>query len=317
MNMRLKNSSAAAVAPALQLPPQQIKTKPAQSRLRAVPRKGAVPAEPPAKPMAVSGTLHTRTTAKAGATTKLAAAQQSAIMARRDRVVLEHLPLVKAIAIRVHENLPVHVDVDDLVHAGILGLFDAASKFNPEKQVAFSSYAKHRIKGAILDSLRQLDWASRDLRRRHKQVEAATRELAATLQRTPTESEIAQKLGVDVERWRQMMVDLRSVGLISASSRTAEHDDLPAPDFPSKPETQPDNMCSREQMRSVLGVAMKTLPERYQKVVFLYYTNEMTMKEIGGILGINESRVSQIHKSALEKMQVVLQANGIDSVHAF
>jgi RNA polymerase sigma factor FliA len=242
---------------------------------------------------------------------------QATKIARRDRIVLEHLPLVKAIAVRVHENLPVHVDLDDLVHAGVLGLFDAASKFNPDKQVAFSSYAKHRIKGAILDSLRQLDWASRDLRRRHKQVEAATRELSATLQRTPTESEIAEKLGVDVDRWRQMMVDLRSVGLISASSRTAEHDDLPAPDFPSKPETQPDNMCSREQMRSVLGVAMKTLPDRYQKVVFLYYTNEMTMKEIGGILGINESRVSQIHKSALEKMQVVLQANGIDSAHAF
>ena len=193
--------------------------------------------------------------------TKATPSSQAAKNARRDRIVLEHLPLVKAIAVRVHENLPVHVDLDDLVHAGVLGLFDAASKFNPEKQVAFSSYAKHRIKGAILDSLRQLDWASRDLRRRHKQVEAATRELAATLQRTPTESEIAQKLGVDVERWRQMMVDLRSVGLISASSRTAEHDDLPAPDFPSKPETQPDNMCSREQMRSVLGVAMKTLPE--------------------------------------------------------
>jgi RNA polymerase sigma factor FliA len=242
---------------------------------------------------------------------------QAAKTARRDRIVLEHLPLVKAIAIRVHENLPVHVDLDDLVHAGVLGLFDAAGKFNPEKQVAFASYAKHRIKGAILDSLRQLDWASRDLRRRHKQVEAATRELSATLQRTPTESEVAQKLGIEVERWRQMMVDLRSVGLISASSRTAEHDDLPAPDFPSKPETQPDNMCSHQQMRSVLGVAMKTLPDRYQKVVFLYYTNEMTMKEIGGILGINESRVSQIHKSALEKMQVVLQANGIDSVRAF
>jgi RNA polymerase sigma factor for flagellar operon FliA len=250
--------------------------------------------------------------------TKIQAAKlQAAKTARRDRIVLEHLPLVKAIAIRVHENLPVHVDLDDLVHAGVLGLFDAAGKFNPDKQVAFSSYAKHRIKGAILDSLRQLDWASRDLRRRHKQVEAATRELAATLQRTPTESEVAQKLGIEVERWRQMMVDLRSVGLISASSRTAEHDDLPAPDFPSKPETQPDHMCSHEQMRSVLGVAMKTLPERYQKVVFLYYTNEMTMKEIGGILGINESRVSQIHKSALEKMQVVLQANGIDSVRAF
>jgi len=248
---------------------------------------------------------------------KTKTAGQASKIAIRDRIVLEHLPLVKAIAVRVHENLPVHVDLDDLVHAGVLGLFDAASKFNAEKQVAFSSYAKHRIKGAILDSLRQLDWASRDLRRRHKQVEAATRELSATLQRNPTEAEIAEKLGVEIERWRQMMVDLRSIGLISASTRAPEQEDLPALDFPSKPETQPDNMCSRQQMRSVLSVAMKTLPERYQKIVFLYYTNEMTMKEIGGIMGINESRVSQIHKCALEKMQLVLQANGIDSVHAF
>lgn len=244
-------------------------------------------------------------------------AKEAARTTKRDRVVLEHLPLVKAIAVRVHENLPVHVDLDDLVHAGILGLFDAASKYNPDKKVVFSSYAKHRIKGAILDSLRQLDWASRDLRRRHKQVEAVTRDLAATLQRNPTEQEIADKLGVEVERWRQMMVDLRSVGLVSASTRANDQEDLPAPDFPSKPETQPDRMCARQQLRSVLTDAMKTLPERYQKVVLLYYTNEMTMKEIGGLLGINESRVSQIHKSALEKMAVVLQSNGISSPHAF
>jgi RNA polymerase sigma factor for flagellar operon FliA len=224
---------------------------------------------------------------------------------------------VKAIAIRVHENLPVHVDLDDLVHAGILGLFDAANKYNPEKQVVFSSYAKHRIKGAILDSLRQLDWASRDMRRRHKQVEAATRDLSSTLQRAPTEAEIAAKLGMDVDRWRTMMLDLRNVGLVSASTRSNENEDLPAPDFPGKPEAQPDSICAREQLRGVLGEAMKTLPERYQKVVVLYYTNEMTMKEIGGVLGINESRVSQIHKSALEKMMVVLQANGIQSSQAF
>ena len=236
---------------------------------------------------------------------------------KRDRVVLEHLPLVKAIAVRVYENLPVHVDLDDLVHAGILGLFDAATKYDPEKQVVFSSYAKHRIKGAILDSLRQLDWASRDLRRRHKQLEAATRDLAAELQRMPTEAEIAARLGVDVDRWRQMMLDLRSVGLVSASTRSADNEDMPAPDFPGKPESQPDSMCAREQLRSVLATAMQTLPERYKKVVVLYYTNEMTMKEIGGVLGINESRVSQIHKSALEKMNVVLQGNGIHNCSAF
>src|SRR6266571_4312772 len=111
--------------------------------------------------------------------------------ATRDSIVLNHLPLVKAIAVRVHENLPVHVDLDDLVHAGVLGLFDAATKYNPAKKVAFHSYAKYRIKGAILDSLRQLDWASRDLRKRQKLVEAITRELATKLERTPTEAEIA------------------------------------------------------------------------------------------------------------------------------
>ena len=274
--------------------------------------KPATPRAVPVKPMGVSSTLHA-----AAAQPKSGSAQQAARLARRDRVVLEHLPLVKAIAVRVHENLPVHVDLDDLVHAGILGLFDAANKFNPDKQVVFSSYAKHRIKGAILDSLRQLDWASRDMRRRHKQVEAATRDLSATLQRAPTESEVAAKLGMDVDRWRTMMLDLRNVGLVSASTRANENEDLPAPDFPSKPETQPDSICAREQLRSVLGVAMKTLPERYQKVVLLYYTNEMTMKEIGGVLGINESRVSQIHKSALEKMNVALQATGIKSSQAF
>ena len=236
---------------------------------------------------------------------------------QRDKVILEHLPLVKAIAVRVHENLPVHVDLDDLVHAGILGLFDAVTKYNPAKKVAFSSYAKHRIKGAILDSLRQLDWASRDLRRRHKQVEAATRSLAATLQRNPTEAEVAERLGVEENRWRQMMIDLRNVGLISASRRSNDSDDLPPPEFPGKPESQPDRMCVREQLREMLSSAMQTLPARYRKVVVLYYSNEMTMKEIGGILGINESRVSQIHKSALEKMAIVLESNGIHSSNAF
>jgi len=299
--MTMKSNTAAAVPVTM----RPIPSSHPKARVRAT----------PVKPMGVAATLHAP--GNHTATKQSSSAQQAARLARRDRVVLEHLPLVKAIAVRVHENLPVHVDLDDLVHAGILGLFDAANKYNPEKQVVFSSYAKHRIKGAILDSLRQLDWASRDMRRRHKQVEAATRDLASALQRNPTEAEVAEKLGMDVDRWRTMMLDLRNVGLISASTRSNENEDLPAPDFPSKPETQPDSICAREQLRSVLGDAMKTLPDRYQKVVVLYYTKEMTMKEIGGILGINESRVSQIHKSALEKMMTVLQQNGITSSQAF
>jgi RNA polymerase sigma factor FliA len=302
MTMSYKAAAAAATAPVTSIGPA------GSAPLRTA-RRTARGSSVPVKPMGTAVTPHSAHPRPA--------VMPSAKLARRDRVVLEHLPLVKAIAVRVHENLPVHVDLDDLIHAGILGLFDAANKYNPEKQVVFSSYAKHRIKGAILDSLRQLDWASRDMRRRHKQVEAATRDLSSRLQRAPTEAEVAEKLGMDVDRWRTMMLDLRNVGLISASTRSNEGDDLPAPDFPSNPETQPDSICAREQLRSVLTVAMKTLPERYQKVVLLYYTNEMTMKEIGGVLGINESRVSQIHKSALEKMQTALQASGITSSQAF
>src|SRR5436309_12690558 len=106
----------------------------------------------------------------------------------RDRIVLDHLPLVKAIAIRVHESLPVHVDLDDLIHAGVLGLFDSVTKYDATKNVAFHAYAKHRIKGAILDSLRQMDWASRDLRKRQKQVDAANQDLSLKLGRTPDET---------------------------------------------------------------------------------------------------------------------------------
>jgi RNA polymerase sigma factor for flagellar operon FliA len=231
----------------------------------------------------------------------------------RDALVLKHLPLVRAIAIRVYENLPVHVDVDDLVHAGILGLFDAALKYCGEKQVSFHAYAKHRIKGAILDSLRDMDWASRDLRKRHKQLEAVTRDLAAVMERTPTEAEIADKMGMDVTRWRQVAVELRMVGLLSASSRPPESDNQSAPDFPANDQLNPDVIAGQNELRTVLSAAMKSLPERYQAVIGLYYLGGKTMREIGDRLGINESRVSQIHRAALDKMSANLQAAGIHS----
>jgi RNA polymerase sigma factor for flagellar operon FliA len=234
----------------------------------------------------------------------------------RDRIVLEHLPLVKAIAIRVHENLPVHVDLDDLIHAGVLGLFDSVTKYDDTKNVAFHAYAKHRIKGAILDSLRQMDWASRDLRKRQKRVDALMQELSTKLGRAPNEIEMAEEMGVSVERWRQMLVELRTVGLVAASSAADPDRDL-TQEFPAAPAFQPDHICEHRELQSTLARAMKCLPERYQKVVFLYYTNEMTMKEIGDLIGVNESRVSQIHKTALKKMAVALQSEGIHSAEAF
>jgi RNA polymerase sigma factor for flagellar operon FliA len=244
-------------------------------------------------------------------------AQQAAKLARRDGLVLEHLRLVKAIAVNVHEKLPVHVELDDLVQAGIIGLFDAANKFDADRQGVFSVYAKHRIRGAILDSLRQLDWASRDTRRRHKQVEAAKHDLTATLLRAPTDSELAEKFGMNMDRWYAMMLDLENVCPVSSDTRPGEYEDLPVPELPGKRETQPDFMCVQNELHSTLEEAVKTLPERYQQVVQLYYTEQMTMREIGGQLDINESRVSQIHKRALEIMAALLNQNGINSIHAF
>jgi RNA polymerase sigma factor FliA len=233
----------------------------------------------------------------------------------RNEIVLEHLPLVKAIAIRVHEGLPVYVDLDDLVHAGVLGLFDAVDKYDATKNVAFQAYAKHRIKGAILDSLRQLDWASRDTRRRQKRAESATHELAARLGRMPAEDEVAQEMGVSVERWRQIMVELQSVAPAVSVSANADLDpDRQEP--AARSEFRPDRMAERHQLHITLAKAMGHLPERYQKVMFLYYTNDLTMREIGDMLGVNESRVSQIHKTALRKMATVLESEGIHSAGA-
>jgi RNA polymerase sigma factor for flagellar operon FliA len=233
--------------------------------------------------------------------------------AARDELVLEHLPLVRAIAVRVYENLPMHVELEDLVHAGILGLFDAAHKFDGAKQVAFRGYAKHRIKGAILDSLREMDWASRDLRRRHKRLEEVTRELCAVMERTPTEVEIAEKMGMELERWRQVAIELRMVGFLSASTRATDTEDSPAPEFPAAPDSNPDVMAGQRQLETMLAEAMRNLPARHQEVIRHYYTGGKTMREIGESMGVNESRVSQIHKAALERLAEHLQASGISS----
>src|SRR4051794_23609205 len=166
----------------------------------------------------------------------------------RDQIVLNHLPLVKAIAIRVHENLPVHVDLDDLIHAGVMGLFDAVTKYDGDKNVAFHSYAKHRIKGAILDSLRESDWASRDLRRRQKQVEAITRDVASKLGRAPSDQEVADGLGVGMDRWRRMQIELRTIGLVSATP-VNDTDRERTQEFPADVDSQPDRMCEDDQRK--------------------------------------------------------------------
>jgi RNA polymerase sigma factor for flagellar operon FliA len=236
---------------------------------------------------------------------------------RRDQLIVEHMSLVTAIAAHIQKSVPVHIELDDLVHAGIMGLFDAATKYRDDKAVAFPTYAKHRIRGAILDSLRQQDWASRDLRKRYKQVESVTRELTAKLQRAPTEPEVAEVMGLSPRRWQALMVDFRCLGSAAVQQHATDREDHLVPEATAAPTAAPDQVFARSELRRKLDLAMDVLPQRYQQVVKLYYERDLTMKEIGGLLGVNESRVSQIHKSALARMQNALAGTGIDSPAVF
>ena len=239
------------------------------------------------------------------------------LKAKRDQLILENLPLVSAIAAHVQKSLPVHIEMDDLVHAGTMGLFDAATKYRDDKEVAFRTYAKHRIRGSILDSLRQQDWASRDLRKRYRQVEALRIDLAVKLQREPNEAEMAEAMGLNLRRWQSLLVDFRSLGLAAWQLQASEREDGYVSEAAAGPANAPDKVFAREELKAKLLVAMKKLPVRYKQVVELYYVRDLTMKEIGGMLGVNESRISQIHKSALERMQTVLKDEGIQSPNAF
>ena len=231
-----------------------------------------------------------------------------------EATILKYLPLVKSIASRMKGSLPPHVDLEDLVQAGTFGLIDAANKFDQSKKVDFPAYAKHRIRGSILDSLRNLDGASRDMRRLHNRVEEATRILTDRLQRTPTESEIADEAGIDVQRLRDVVLYIRGV---NHSSCTVDKDaDMPAPEPVCSEDMRPDNLMAHEQSRRVLGAAMQKLSPRDQHILVLYYDRDTKMKEIGQILGINESRVSQLRKRAVLQMTMELQSLGITSRRA-
>ena len=231
--------------------------------------------------------------------------------ASRDALILEHMPLVNMIAAHVQRSIPVHVELDDLAHAGMLGLIDAAEKYQAGKEVAFAAYAKHRIRGSILDSMRRADWASRDLRKRFKQVEATRQSLAGTLGREATDEEVAGELGIASARWKDLMVDFRNISAAAVQTRVERDDDRPMQDVPCSTTECPDQVYARNEMCQKLQNVMKSLPERYQQVLDAYYHRELTMREIGEEMGIRESRVSQIHKAALASMQSMLNDTGI------
>jgi RNA polymerase sigma factor for flagellar operon FliA len=238
-------------------------------------------------------------------------------LAHRDELITDHLHLVTAIAAHVQHSIPVHVELDDLIHAGTMGLLDAATKYREDKEVAFPTYAKHRIRGAIIDSLRQQDWASRDLRQKYRRVEAVTAELTSKLGRAPSEQEIASAMGLNSRRWQSLMVDFRNLNAAALQQRPREDEEQFAAEIPAAPTASPERAFASAELKEKLAASMETLPERYRQVVSLYYQHGLTMKEIGTRLGVNESRVCQIHKSALEQMRAALSTQGICCAAAF
>lgn len=227
--------------------------------------------------------------------------------AEREQILIEHLPVVRYIARRIHEHLPAHVEMDDLVSAGIVGLADAFNKFDPSKQVQFRSYAQFRIRGAILDSLRTLDWSPRDLRRKGRAIEAAMHTLTGRLGRTPLENEIAVQMGMSLEEYQTLLSDLRGLEIGSLDvGHMEESSEEEVAYVPSSPEEGPLFRCLKSEMRARLADAIQALPERERMVLTLYYYEEMTMKEIGLTLGVVESRVSQIHTSAVLHLRSLL-----------
>jgi RNA polymerase sigma factor FliA len=222
------------------------------------------------------------------------------LTAEQERVMVEHLPIVRLIARRIHERLPKHVPIEDLYSAGVLGLLDAFGKFDLSKQVKFLSYAQFRIRGAILDSLRTLDWGPRELRRKGRAVEQAIQALIGQFHRSPTDIEIAQKLNIPLAAYQQLLGDLKGldIGTLHAErSEDSEEEELVY--VRARPEDDPLFRYLDGEMRDRLIKAINELPERERLIMTLYYYEETTMKEIGIILGVVESRVSQMHASAV------------------
>ena len=227
----------------------------------------------------------------------------------RERILVEQLPQVKYIARRIHERLPRHVPFEDLVHAGVLGLMDAFHKFDHTRQVQFSSYAKFRIRGAILDSLRELDWSPRDLRRKARSIEEANARLSHALGRAATETELAQDLGMKLDEFQQLLNELQGleVGSLRIESPLDGREEDLCEFIPGLPEESPFHQCLASEMKGLLAKAIAELPDKERQVLALYYFEELTMKEVGAVLGVGESRVSQIHTLALVRLRSRLQ----------
>ncbi|MGH9353117.1 MAG: FliA/WhiG family RNA polymerase sigma factor [Terriglobia bacterium] len=222
----------------------------------------------------------------------------------RDDLAVKLLSLVRRVAFEMRERLPQHVEVDDLAGAGVVGLLDAVRKFDARKHVKIETYARHRIRGAILDSLRDMDTASRDMRRKNKNAEKICQQLQVRLGRSVTDEEMAAALGISLRKWFKTVHELNSMGLDwMRPNHIPEATAVDEANLPASDNENPFDLCYRSEQRGLVAKAAAALPERERSVISLYYAQDLTMKQIGEMLGIDESRVSQIHSAALARLR--------------
>jgi RNA polymerase sigma factor FliA len=240
--------------------------------------------------------------------------RKSGDKALRDRLIVAYSPLVKYVAGRLGSGLPAHVEEADLVSYGLLGLIGAIERYDPDRDIKFETYAMSRIRGAILDELRSLDWVPRSVRSRAREIERAITALEAQLGRAPSDEEISSKVGISVEELEDSLADIArsSIGALDELwTVSGDGDQVSLLDTLEDPgSVRPAEALDETELRETLADAIARLPEREKVVITLYYYEELTLREIGEVLGVTESRISQLHTKAVLRLKSRLAAIG-------
>lgn len=223
----------------------------------------------------------------------------------REKIILEYAPLVKLVAGRLSMYLGYNVEYEDLVSYGIFGLIDAIDKFDCMKEVKFETYASLRIRGAILDQIRKMDWIPRTIRQKQKKIEAVIKAVEQTTGHSASEEEIARGLGISDSEYAEWQSQMKITGLVSLNEYMEQGSDIPGDygRYSASGFEGPEERIEKQELSRVLEEALKVLTEKERKVITLYYYEELTLKEISNVLEVSESRVSQLHTRALQKMK--------------
>ena len=228
--------------------------------------------------------------------------------AERERLILEHLPQVRLIARRIQERLPENISLEDLVSTGVIGLISAIDNFDPSHNVKLKTYAEYKIRGAILDSLRGLDWAPRQKRRKAKQIEAAIALAEQRLQRAPLEEEIAAQLSITLEEYHEWLVQIRGLNIASLEYAGKEQGRDLLHYIPDTEENLPSTLLEQSELQRLVAESIDEIPEIERTVLSLYYQEELTLRELAQVVKLHESRISQLKSQAILRLRSRLAA---------